>query len=1385
MVAPVATNPAPSGVPEYLGTLQHDGQEWYIQPPLAKVEGKRISLDEANGLYDWFHISPQEPDEHGQFRATPRVPKMPMSGEETRTRRICVGPSIHHCIAGLLGAGSLWDTNQEPDPDYPGHVLADMVREDPGTVHQFRGMHVYGVRRPKGLIEPSPEQVPDAPMTGEAWLTKPNVLEHVGQIQAPIVSGANVQGEEGWRPQFDPHLTKSIKDIPVGKFSSAPGPTGTWDYSHLLKPEQHQAGYRLYLQTDPDGSIKTALHDPQDKPTGGVVAVPVQNGKAITPHALTALPKKLRGQGFGRAMYEAIYAHAYKKLGIKKVDGGYHSAAARRVHESLARRHGLKYEPAPGFGNEEERRGGSYEYKLGKGELPLQKASIAETAAGRYLRRQKSQGNMLGALVYDYSHLLPKNLQSQYRLHVYDNTRGFGPRSPASGSLSVFVRHANQPVGELHSDMGAYVSGRHEVPPAKPNDPLSGPVPYLGVQAVEVHPEHQHRGLGRAMYLAAMAHSYHKHGARWMAGDEHSPSASRVHQSIARDYHVDYRPGKATFPKTYGREFKGYKGDYAYSLGKALDDDFDSRLRADWKRVAPKSVMRSPAFRHVKTGKVVESPVFHDAAVLPGEEDKVWTGQWEDGFVDHHGKFYNRHQAARAVGAPASREDFGLETQAYLSGRKEGLYKTEPMMRPAFYHRPSQKSYVTPVFHDSDHLRQQLVAEGWDPDEGWFPHEAPKGPWVHGFVDQSGKFYTRRAANAAVGNSDPGDQRYGLESQKYTDDHAQGLVKAESTPAFERPHWVEPPELPQRIQRIYDAIRSNLSPDLLGKDSSGRDWNDPKVRGSAHPLAGHCYVATEALWHLLDGKRTGWERMHLPSKEGPHWFLQHKKTGVILDPTAEQYDERPPYENARAKGFSVGPPDYDPTKPSKRAQQLIDRVKPALRKAEVEDTFQELAKTVGYITFPKMGITSAQEPMTYPKGSGFMASSKKGRAIFGARNQLAADPRSETKVDDAGNVQHGVIEGGSAGARRRQAGANMAERVQERGGGWWSRGAEPGSWTGDMPMPPEQRVATGFAIGGQAHGLVGTRAHEAQHSVFGQLSQKYGDQTRQTALQQLISKLTPEGRAAGERVMKTSGYSLGLDPEEFVTSHQQFLTDARSRANIYRALGLEDEVEQWNFFKLMRQNFEQMRQYAASMKPPRGVKVPRVKKLRKSEGELRKSIAAIPQGKMLAHNPRTNESLHDFSHVLPPQLQAEGWRLRIHHFPRIDSMTAHLHAPDGKGVGSLTSYHSIENGEPVLGIDTANLKPEHRGKGLGKALYEATYAFGFHNLKLRKVVGQEHSKEASRVHRALAQKHGLHYEPEPFSSDGEPAAPAAGSYDYMLKSERSPGAYVNLGKVES
>lgn len=113
------------------------------------------------------------------------------------------------------------------------------------------------------------------------------------------------------------------------------------------------------------------------------------------------------------------------------------------------------------------------------------------------------------------------------------------------------------------------------------------------------------------------------------------------------------------------------------------------------------------------------------------------------------------------------------------------------------------------------------------------------------------------------------------------------------------------------LKKLSKDIATCLSDDLLHKDY--------KAQKKGNALAGHCYVASEALY-WLGAKEKGYTPHFVAFSESRHWYLKNKESGEILDPTADQFNRPVPYQNGRAIGFLTNAP-------SKRAAVLIDRVK--------------------------------------------------------------------------------------------------------------------------------------------------------------------------------------------------------------------------------------------------------------------------------------------------------------------------------------------------------------------------------------------------------------------------------------------------------------------------
>ena len=85
-------------------------------------------------------------------------------------------------------------------------------------------------------------------------------------------------------------------------------------------------------------------------------------------------------------------------------------------------------------------------------------------------------------------------------------------------------------------------------------------------------------------------------------------------------------------------------------------------------------------------------------------------------------------------------------------------------------------------------------------------------------------------------------------------------------------------------------------------------------KGHRNRLAGHCYVASETLYHLVPGMKP----MHINHEGASHWFLIDAD-GDVHDLTASQFRTPVPYGDAIGKGFLT-------RKPSKRARLHMETV---------------------------------------------------------------------------------------------------------------------------------------------------------------------------------------------------------------------------------------------------------------------------------------------------------------------------------------------------------------------------------------------------------------------------------------------------------------------------
>lgn len=84
-------------------------------------------------------------------------------------------------------------------------------------------------------------------------------------------------------------------------------------------------------------------------------------------------------------------------------------------------------------------------------------------------------------------------------------------------------------------------------------------------------------------------------------------------------------------------------------------------------------------------------------------------------------------------------------------------------------------------------------------------------------------------------------------------------------------------------------------------------------------MKGKCYPVSEALYHRLGGKAAGLTPMYIVHEGVSHWYLRwepHQGEVFYLDPTADQFNTRVPYEQGKGCGYLT-------KKPSKRAEVYL------------------------------------------------------------------------------------------------------------------------------------------------------------------------------------------------------------------------------------------------------------------------------------------------------------------------------------------------------------------------------------------------------------------------------------------------------------------------------
>jgi len=166
------------------------------------------------------------------------------------------------------------------------------------------------------------------------------------------------------------------------------------------------------------------------------------------------------------------------------------------------------------------------------------------------------------------------------------------------------------------------------------------------------------------------------------------------------------------------------------------------------------------------------------------------------------------------------------------------------------------------------------------------------------------------------------------------------------------------------------------------------------------------------------------------------------------------------------------------------------------------------------------------------------------------------------------------------------------------------------------------------------------------------------------------------------------------------------------------------------------------------------------------------SIADLQPGRQLPSN-LGGMLTRDYGHLLPPKC-SDSYKLYAEHWPQEPhSLYVRLVSKrTGDKVGRIDAGVSrTGTGDRAIVISTSEMyHARQRGKGLGKAMYEALFAHGYHCMGLKYVQGFNHSSMARNVHESLCRKHGFTgYDPDQVGKVKGPLDNAFDEYCYRLR----------------
>lgn len=293
---------------------------------------------------------------------------------------------------------------------------------------------------------------------------------------------------------------------------------------------------------------------------------------------------------------------------------------------------------------------------------------------------------------------------------------------------------------------------------------------------------------------------------------------------------------------------------------------------------------------------------------VQGITGPITTGQTAPGYALSNKLLDRRYKEASEVPvATKLHEDFHqmmnrIENRYGWEGRKKVAMRLVSSLPPELLHAITRHAYV---MTDSQQEPEELIAHTIT-----YVNSPTKRLVYHNNEDMMNTPHEKRADDLKMKAA---LRHFRNKAETIAPKHI-GIKKSENFDELAKSLDVK------KIDRIVEKVKSHLSDDL----------RQPQYRGKENCLAGHCYVASEAVYHMLGGQQAGWVPQSIQHEGGPHWYLKHKFSGFIVDPTVSQFNTPPDYSKGVGRGFLT-------RQPSKRAQTVLDRVAKGHSLAKMSD----------------------------------------------------------------------------------------------------------------------------------------------------------------------------------------------------------------------------------------------------------------------------------------------------------------------------------------------------------------------------------------------------------------------------------------------------------------